>query len=1169
MKLKKLLILLLTVLMLDLPAYKTDASNGNDMIALDDFESYGKTLSSPWASQGARSTGELSETQYGKSAILSSTSSAMHELIRSFSKTPADIKGNLLAFSMLFEDFSANRHVLIRRDGSSDDIYMFKIDINGKMSVGSSSVGISLETGKWYDFLLEHNYKTGFVRISVTDGKNTQVGEGFLAESARDISGVYRMEFVSFRSSQDSSVAHIDNVYMTGLTYGPEKYEKANLPETFDSFIPAEDGSVAPTGWSPRNLSANIRTATVEEFDNPAYGKALKLASDGGRTVELLKSFSVTADFMTVEFDMMVPEGSGGYVYVRGRNTSGSSTDATRMIQIDKVGNIYFNGTKYAEPILQGEWYHFKIVFDYASKTYTATIGGNGQEIVVENPFPADIVSVHTVEFMMPAAYGQNILYADNFIVYAPAEFGMYGFTPGFGPIGVDCNEIRLTFSSEVDEACLLGDASFALNGNCDAFDVSLEDEKTILLELKHSLDYDTFYTLEAVGIKGSDGKSVNGAIIYKTPKRYMFSNKLITPDADSVRFDVDAVSNDPFYSQALLIGTVNDAQSGKMAGISFCQSNIDSEPITMSSFAPFSNDGNTYVAKMFVWDSFETMTSLSANKTALISGDESEKQMPDISTDTLSVIFDKESEMVSVSGSDEALADKTLTLLLINPGHSYEELLNSSDFAIEDIVANVSETTASSTGKFAFEKFSVGAKSGYYSLAIGLGNGEVRLLNKEFIYISPNLEKELIDAFADESKTSEELCGLLLENAEALGFDEFPQYSDEEKSRAIELMDRLCETTDEIIASVKCGHLTNRINNAESSDEIEALIKESEDSVKLYVSVYSLAEGFDSEAYSDLAEMVYDNKEYGCSKDMFAAIGDSAVLAAVNNVSVYGQIEEVLKKSEAWLDADFSKFYKLSDKKKACLEIMKKTYTDTDSLVEAVEKATKKYSSESSKGSSGGGGSSPGFAGSAPTAQFDIAPTVTPDVPPIQPTNEAFSDLEYAQWAKPAIYALKDKNIISGVTDTTFAPNDNVTREQFVKMVVLALFSNDISSASQFVDCSESHWAHSYVSTAYGLGIVKGVESDRFGVGMNITRQDMAVMLYRAMKLSGIVSDENASVGFADSTDISDYAKDAVDALSAMGIINGYDGKFMPFENATRAQSAKMIYEVLNRKAE
>ena len=1169
MKIKKILILLLAALMLDLPAYKIEASNENDMIGLEDFESYGKNLSSPWASQGVRKIGELSETQYGKSAILSSTSSDMHELIRTFSKTSADIKGNLLAFSMFFEDFSANRHVIIRKDGSTDDIYMFKVDTNGKMSVASISIDISLETGKWYDFLLEHNYKTGFVRISVTDGTNTQIGEGFLSESAKDISGVSRMEFIAFRATQNKSVAYIDNVYMTGLTYGPEKYEKAVYTETFDSFIPAEDGSVAPAGWSPRNLSPNVRTATVEVFDNPAYGKALKLTNDGGKAVELLKTFSVSADVMTAEFDMMIPEGCGGYVYVRGLDTSGSSTDATRMIQTDKVGNIYFNGVKYAEQITQGEWYHFKIVFDYVSKTYTATVSGDSQEIIVENPFPSNIVSVHTVEFMMPAAYGANVLYADNFVVYAPPEFGMYGFNPSFEPIGVDCNEIRITLSSQVDEGCLFGDATFALNGDYNAFDVSLEDEKTILLKLKDSLEYDKFYVLEAKGITGSDGKTVNGAIVYKTPKRYMFSNKLITSDSAGVRFDVDAVSNDPLYERALLIGTVNDAQSGKMAGVSFCQSDISSETNTLSSLTSFPNDYKNYVAKMFVWDSFETMTSLSTKKSISISGDEAEAQMPDISSDKLSVVFDKESEMVSVSGSDEALADKTLTLLLINPGHTYEELLNGSGFAIEDIVANVSETTASSTGKFAFEKFSVGAKSGYYSLAIGKGGSDVKLLNKEFMYISPNLERELIDAFGDESKTNEELCALLEENAESIGYDDFLAYSYEEKVVAIDLMDRTCKTIDEIIASVKCGYLTNKINNAENSDEVEALIRESEDSVKLYVSVYSLAEGFNSDAYADLAKMLYDNKEYESSKDMYAFIGDSTVLVAVNNVSVYGQIEEVLKKSEAWLDADFSKFYKLSDKKNASLEIMKKTYSDTDSLIEAVNKAVKNSSFSDSKGSSGGSGSSPGFSGLASTAQFDTAPIVTPEVTPTKPTNEIFTDLEDAQWAKFAIYALKDKNIVSGVTNKTFAPNDKVTREQFAKMIVLALFSEDTSAASQFVDCPESYWAYSYVSTACELGIVKGVDAEKFGTGMNITRQDMAVMLYRAMKLSDIISDETTSVGFADSSDIYDYAKDAVDSLSSMGIINGYDGKFLPLENATRAQSAKMIYEVLNRKAE
>ena len=78
------------------------------------------------------------------------------------------------------------------------------------------------------------------------------------------------------------------------------------------------------------------------------------------------------------------------------------------------------------------------------------------------------------------------------------------------------------------------------------------------------------------------------------------------------------------------------------------------------------------------------------------------------------------------------------------------------------------------------------------------------------------------------------------------------------------------------------------------------------------------------------------------------------------------------------------------------------------------------------------------------------------------------------------------------------------------------------------------------------------------------MSRQDMAVVIYRTAEKLGLkISGEAES--FADSSDISDYAKDAVKALTAKGIINGMgDGTFAPKATVTRAQAAKVIYGLI-----
>lgn len=92
-------------------------------------------------------------------------------------------------------------------------------------------------------------------------------------------------------------------------------------------------------------------------------------------------------------------------------------------------------------------------------------------------------------------------------------------------------------------------------------------------------------------------------------------------------------------------------------------------------------------------------------------------------------------------------------------------------------------------------------------------------------------------------------------------------------------------------------------------------------------------------------------------------------------------------------------------------------------------------------------------------------------------------------------------------------------------------------------------------------------MSDEYFGIGENITRQDIAVIIMNVMnKKSIILPDVNEKADFLDNTQIASYANDAVEKLQKAGIINGYeDNTFRPDENATRAQAAVMIYRLLS----
>ena len=182
-------------------------------------------------------------------------------------------------------------------------------------------------------------------------------------------------------------------------------------------------------------------------------------------------------------------------------------------------------------------------------------------------------------------------------------------------------------------------------------------------------------------------------------------------------------------------------------------------------------------------------------------------------------------------------------------------------------------------------------------------------------------------------------------------------------------------------------------------------------------------------------------------------------------------------------------------------------------------------------------------------------------------PETANFSDLVGAEWAKNAINILADKKIINGKEEGKFCPDDYVTREEFLKMTVGGFYIKPASvSTLPFSDVTYGEWYYNSVMAAYQYNIVKGISETEFGIGRNISRQDIAVILYNTLNVSG-KSFENyeEKADFSDFEKIAEYAQKAVKAMQNAGIINGRDNnEFAPEEPATRAEAAKMLYQVM-----
>ncbi|MGG6312354.1 S-layer homology domain-containing protein [Paenibacillus macerans] len=181
-----------------------------------------------------------------------------------------------------------------------------------------------------------------------------------------------------------------------------------------------------------------------------------------------------------------------------------------------------------------------------------------------------------------------------------------------------------------------------------------------------------------------------------------------------------------------------------------------------------------------------------------------------------------------------------------------------------------------------------------------------------------------------------------------------------------------------------------------------------------------------------------------------------------------------------------------------------------------------------------------------------------------------SFEDLDSASWAKDMIVSLAAKQILKGVTEESFQPGRSVTRAEFLQMLMnaLSLKAESSSVAPSFQDVRAGTWSYDAIAAAYSLGIVTGKSDRLFESNDIITREEMAVMIYRAGKVAKVeYSDAGNSVpSFSDESSIAEYSKEAVSAIRAAGLITGYeDGTFGPKQASTRAETAAVIYRLIS----
>ena len=523
---------------------------------------------------------------------------------------------------------------------------------------------------------------------------------------------------------------------------------------------------------------------------------------------------------------------------------------------------------------------------------------------------------------------------------------------------------------------------------------------------------------------------------------------------------------------------------------------------------------------------------------------------------------FDYNSGKLTIQGTTEK-PNETITLNILKPGVDIEQLYGENG---ESILHN-DYTVTDDNGRYTFTiLIPEGTEKGQYTGYLGASSFDDP---EEFTlaYMSGEEYSEAIERLNAAANDADEFKRVLNEIGKEIGFvNSLTDSVDADKTAELlrkAVSEQGLSTTNsgenkKIYDTITVIQAFNENKMTDFADYADSIVIDNKNTIEFYKNIISGGSG--ESIFID----TISGKDISSIDEFETALEDAVMISVVRYPDGIGNIEKVLKEYKDRTGAKTG-----SAKNANYSAVAGKSYSSVAALIEAFNDSVDSNGSGSSSGGgsgSGGGGGSTGGGGGSQTGgkNENIASPINPSNPVNTELGIKFEDLNSVPWAYEAISKLFSAGIISGRSDTIFAPNDFVTREEFAKLVVTAFGFNDDNYTNNYVDVPAGSWYEQYVCSATEHGICNGIGDSKFGVGANITRQDMCVMIYNAIKANGD-SLASGEIGFSDVADIADYASEAVGALANAGIVNGVgDNLFDPNGTATRAQAAVIINNAL-----
>lgn len=172
------------------------------------------------------------------------------------------------------------------------------------------------------------------------------------------------------------------------------------------------------------------------------------------------------------------------------------------------------------------------------------------------------------------------------------------------------------------------------------------------------------------------------------------------------------------------------------------------------------------------------------------------------------------------------------------------------------------------------------------------------------------------------------------------------------------------------------------------------------------------------------------------------------------------------------------------------------------------------------------------------------------------------FTDVRESDWFYDDVVFAYENGLFSGTSDTTFSPNTSMTRAMLVTVLYRLEGQPAVNGRSGFSDVQYNGYYEDAVTWAADNGIVNGTSTSTFSPNVNVTREQMAAILYRYAQYKKYNTAASSSLNdFTDQASVSGYATASLEWAVAEKLVNGSAGKLMPTGNATRAQVAAILH--------